>query len=272
MLSLASSTLWRPAHYRRPFRRCESTASFIGTAASCRTHRQKPFSTTIRERTPSFSLCICGIQPGQKPETMADVFNRQKDIQYSSRIATHIARQQQTHGLRHVISELLAQLPEHERRKESIKELAAYGCPTRMHVVRLLAPMLERENHTKDIDFSASGINSAGKQATPIRNRCFSNARGRASSTHSKGSSCMLAMSLCLSRQSRSPVTLLPAREAWIARGSLPNSSLPCAGGAWLRNAIIRQRDLIPSCRTEARLSELTAGVRIPAAALGTFP
>jgi predicted acylesterase/phospholipase RssA len=168
---------------------------------------------------------------GPEPETMADVFNRQKDIQYSSRIATHIARQQQTRGLRHVISELLAQLPEHERRKESIKELAAYGCPTRMHVVRLLAPMLERENHTKDIDFSASGINSAGKQATPIRNRCFSNARGRASSTHSKGSSCMLAMSLCLSRQSRSPVTLLPAREAWIARGSLPNSSLPAPEG-----------------------------------------
>jgi NTE family protein len=93
---------------------------------------------------------------GPEPETMADVFNRQKDIQYSSRIATHIARQQQTHRLRHV--KLVAQLPEHERRKESIKELAAYGCPTRMHVVRLLAPMLDRENHTKDIDFSASGI------------------------------------------------------------------------------------------------------------------
>jgi NTE family protein len=95
---------------------------------------------------------------GAEPETMADVFNRQKDIQYSSRIATHIARQQQTHRLRHVISELVGQLPEHERRKDSIGELAAYGCPTRMHVVRLLAPMLERENHTKDIDFSASGI------------------------------------------------------------------------------------------------------------------
>jgi NTE family protein len=95
---------------------------------------------------------------GAEPESMADVFNRQKDIQYSSRIATHIARQQQTHRLRHVISGLVAQLPEHERRKDSIRELAAYGCPTRMHVVRLLAPMLERENHTKDIDFSASGI------------------------------------------------------------------------------------------------------------------
>jgi NTE family protein len=27
-----------------------------------------------------------------------------------------------------------------------------------MHVVRLLAPQLDRENHTKDIDFSPSGI------------------------------------------------------------------------------------------------------------------
>jgi NTE family protein len=34
----------------------------------------------------------------------------------------------------------------------------SYGCSTRMHVVRLLAPQLERETHTKDIDFSPSGI------------------------------------------------------------------------------------------------------------------
>jgi NTE family protein len=27
-----------------------------------------------------------------------------------------------------------------------------------MHVVRLLAPQLERETHTKDVDFSAAGI------------------------------------------------------------------------------------------------------------------
>ena len=30
--------------------------------------------------------------------------------------------------------------------------------PTRMHVVRLLAPQLSREDHTKDIDFSPTGI------------------------------------------------------------------------------------------------------------------
>ena len=36
--------------------------------------------------------------------------------------------------------------------------LASYGCVTRMHVVRLLAPPLDGEDHTKDIDFSPAGI------------------------------------------------------------------------------------------------------------------
>jgi NTE family protein len=95
---------------------------------------------------------------GAEPQTMADVLNRQKDIQYSSRIASHIARQQQAHRLRHVINQLVARLPEDERKNEKVRELAAYGCPTQMHVVRLLAPQLARENHTKDVDFSPSGI------------------------------------------------------------------------------------------------------------------
>ena len=49
---------------------------------------------------------------GAEPTTMAEVLNRQKDIQYSSRVASHIARQQQIHRLRHVISELAEHLPE----------------------------------------------------------------------------------------------------------------------------------------------------------------
>lgn len=36
--------------------------------------------------------------------------------------------------------------------------MASHGCLTRMHVVRLLAPRIDGEDHTKDIDFSASGI------------------------------------------------------------------------------------------------------------------
>lgn len=95
---------------------------------------------------------------GPEPETIWEVLHRQKDIQYSSRIANHIARQRETHQLRHVISELAKHIPDEIHRTELVRELAAYGCPTRMHVVRLLAPRLEQENHLKDIDFSPSGI------------------------------------------------------------------------------------------------------------------
>jgi NTE family protein len=95
---------------------------------------------------------------GAEPATIADVLNRQKDVQYSSRVASQILRQQQAHRLRHIINQLAARLPEAERSSAAVRELAGYGCQTRMHVVRLLAPQLDRETHTKDIDFSAGGI------------------------------------------------------------------------------------------------------------------
>ncbi|WGD52410.1 patatin-like phospholipase family protein [Bradyrhizobium sp. CB1650] len=95
---------------------------------------------------------------GGEPTTMAEVLNRQKDLQYSSRIASQITRHQQAHRLRHVINELAARLPEAERNRPEVRELVAYGCQTRMHVVQLLAPQLSQENHTKDVDFSPAGI------------------------------------------------------------------------------------------------------------------
>jgi NTE family protein len=95
---------------------------------------------------------------GPEPETIWQTLNRQKDIQYSSRIASHIMRQLETHKLRHVIMKLLDYVPENVKRDPLVKELAGYSCKTRMHVVRLLAPRLERESHTKDIDFSPDGI------------------------------------------------------------------------------------------------------------------
>lgn len=95
---------------------------------------------------------------GPDPDTMARVFARQKDLQYSSRSRAQVARQKQLHRLRHVIAELAARLPEAERAKAEVGALAAHGCLTRMHVVRLVAPPLAGEDHSKDIDFSASGI------------------------------------------------------------------------------------------------------------------
>lgn len=95
---------------------------------------------------------------GHEPATIAQVMHRQKDIQYSSRAVTHVMRQKQLHRLRHVISELAQRLPPEERAKPEVEELVGHGCLTRMHVVRLLAPGLDGEDHAKDIDFSPDGI------------------------------------------------------------------------------------------------------------------
>lgn len=95
---------------------------------------------------------------GKEPETIWDVLHRQKDVQYSSRVAAHIARQAQIHRMRHVINELVGLIPEAERMSQEVRDLAAYGCTTRMHVVRLLAPGLDNEDHTKDVDFSEAGV------------------------------------------------------------------------------------------------------------------
>lgn len=97
---------------------------------------------------------------GPEPKSIWEVMNRQKDLQYSSRAATHIKRQRQLHYLRHVIAELSRKLPEEIRKDPEVDRLAQHGCLTRMHVVRLLAPVLDNEDHTKDIDFSAQGIKS----------------------------------------------------------------------------------------------------------------
>jgi len=97
---------------------------------------------------------------GPEPETLWQVMGRQKDIQYASRARSHIARQKQIHHLRHVIRELTKKLPERVRSTAEARELASWGCGTTMHVVRLVAPGVEGEDHTKDIDFTPAGIHA----------------------------------------------------------------------------------------------------------------
>lgn len=95
---------------------------------------------------------------GPEPRSIWEVMNRQKDLQYSSRSHQQIKRQRQLHRLRHIIAELSAMVPLDATASNRIKEMSSYGCTTRMHVVRLLAPALDYEDHAKDIDFSPEGI------------------------------------------------------------------------------------------------------------------
>lgn len=97
-------------------------------------------------------------QTAPEPESIWQVMGRQKDIQFASRADSHIARQKQIHRLRHVIRQLTQQLPASKQADPAIKELSAWGCGTTMHVAHLLAPRLEGEDHTKDIDFTPAGV------------------------------------------------------------------------------------------------------------------
>ena len=95
---------------------------------------------------------------GTEPATLWEVAGRQKDIQYSSRAKSHIARQKQIHHLRHIIRELAKHVPQAARHSAVVKELASWGCGTTMHVARLNAPRLDGEDQLKDIDFTPAGI------------------------------------------------------------------------------------------------------------------
>jgi NTE family protein len=106
---------------------------------------------------------------GPEPETLWQVLGRQKEIQYASRARSHIARQKQIHHLRHIIRELAKHVSERARESAQVRELASWGCGTTMHVVRLVAPRIDDEDHTKDIDFTSAAIRArrhAGYAAT----------------------------------------------------------------------------------------------------------
>jgi NTE family protein len=110
---------------------------------------------------------------GGEPDTIWEILHRHKDIQYSSRIASHIVRQRESHRLRHVITELLKYVPAEAHKDPMVKELASYSCRTRMHVVRLLAPRLDNESHIKDIDFTPAGIRARWEAGYADTNRAL---------------------------------------------------------------------------------------------------
>jgi NTE family protein len=97
-------------------------------------------------------------QSGPEPESIWQVMGRHKDISYASRADTHIAKQKELHFMRHVISALYNELPATKRNNAKLKELASWGCKTTMHIAHLMAPRIDGEDHTKDIDFTTAGV------------------------------------------------------------------------------------------------------------------
>jgi NTE family protein len=95
---------------------------------------------------------------GPLPRSVTEAMHRQKDIQYASRATSHLQRQRQLHGLRHVIGALAREIPAERRQNPRVRDLLAAGCTTTMHVVRLVAPRLTGEDQFKDLDFTPAGV------------------------------------------------------------------------------------------------------------------
>ena len=93
-----------------------------------------------------------------EPDSIAQVFMRQKDILFGSRSRSHIARHAQLHRMRHVVRELYKMLPEERRNTPEAKALAAYGCATVMHLLEINARPIDGESNMRDFDFSKAAI------------------------------------------------------------------------------------------------------------------
>jgi len=97
-------------------------------------------------------------QRASEPDSIATVFMRQKDILFGSRTRSHIARQAQLHRMRHIVRELVGMLPEERRNTPKAKELASWGCETKMHLVEINAQPIDGETNARDYDFSQEAI------------------------------------------------------------------------------------------------------------------
>lgn len=95
---------------------------------------------------------------GPEPTTLDQVETRKKDVTFASRSKRHIEDYLHTHQLQHKLREFYALLPDHAQSDSGRAELAALGCDSTMHIIRL--PYAGRDWHmaAKDINFSKGSI------------------------------------------------------------------------------------------------------------------
>jgi len=120
-----------------------------------------PLETVLNDAPHANTLCFMvdlWSAEGPEPTTLDEVETRQKDVMFASRSKRHIDAYLQTHKLQHTVRDLYDRLPDELQSKTDDDVLAALGCATTMHIVRL--PYAGRDWHmaSKDINFSRGSI------------------------------------------------------------------------------------------------------------------
>jgi len=95
---------------------------------------------------------------GEDPGSLPAAALRLKDIQFASRVASHIERHRQLHGLRRRIRLLAEVVGADHRHRGDIAAHPKEGADTDIHVVTLGLGHLPGDDAYKDIDFSTHGI------------------------------------------------------------------------------------------------------------------
>ena len=120
-----------------------------------------PLETVLNDAPHVNTLCFMvdlWSADGPEPTTLDQVQTRQKDVMFASRSKRHIDAYLETHRLQRTVRELYDRLPDELQSKADDAVLAALGCATTMHIVRL--PYAGRDWHmaSKDINFSRGSI------------------------------------------------------------------------------------------------------------------
>jgi NTE family protein len=95
---------------------------------------------------------------GPLPNTLEEVAERQKDIQYSSRTRLVTDNLKRNIKLREDLQRVLALLPEHQRNAPELAEIRRDAVIPAINVVNLIYESKNYERHTKDYEFGSEAM------------------------------------------------------------------------------------------------------------------
>jgi NTE family protein len=101
---------------------------------------------------------------GPLPANLGDVFERDKDIRYSSRTRISTEHFRDKHDVRHAINEMFEILPPELAETEQAKRLIQFGCVTQMDIVQLVYRPHELQGPGKDSEFSRVTVDARWAQ------------------------------------------------------------------------------------------------------------
>ena len=124
---------------------------------------------------------------GPEPNTLEQVYTRQKDVLYASRSRRHIDAYLRGHRLRRLVRALRAKVPDDMLSEDELRELEKVGTDTTMHIVRLAYAGRDWQMASKDINFSKGSIEWRWEQGYQDAMRAIDHAAWRAEAPEGAG-------------------------------------------------------------------------------------